>query len=111
MSMKTVSMKTKAWIASHCSVSPKDLIEGRDIDSLTFWHGDMTKQGWTLVGEAELIVQVPNEKILIENKVESLREEAKAIRARATAEVTRIEGQIQSLLAITCDSSLVAEPL
>lgn len=108
--MKTVSMKTKAWLGMHNHVSPKDLIEGR-LNHLTFQTADMSGFGWTFIGEAEVIVQVPDEKTLIENKVAALREEAKTIRAEATANVTRIEGQIQQLLAITCDSSLVTGPL
>jgi hypothetical protein len=106
MSMKTVTMKTKAWITQYSRVSPKDLIEGR-LNNLTFHTGNMKDCGWTFVGEAEVSVQVPDEKTLIDNKVAALREEAKLIRAEATANVTRIEGQIQSLLAITCDSTLV----
>jgi hypothetical protein len=106
--MKTVSMKTKAWIGTGSDVSPKDLMEGKKLDQLIFWHLDnFSKMGYTFVGEAELTVTVPDEKTLIDNKVQALREEAKSIRAAATAQVTRIEGQIQSLLAITCDATLV----
>jgi hypothetical protein len=107
--MKTVSMKTKAWISSSSTLSPKDLLEGRSLDRLHFTSYDMLKSGWTFAGDAELTVTVPDEKTLIENKVEALRQEAKSIRAEATAQVTRIEGQIQNLLAISYDAPLVGE--
>jgi hypothetical protein len=109
MSMKTVTMKTKAWITATSSLSPKDLLEGKSLDRLHFSNHDMLSAGWTFAGDAELTVTVPDEKTLIDNKVKALREEAKTIRAEATAQVTRIEGQIQNLLAITHDAPLVSE--
>lgn len=99
--MKTVSMKTKAWIGANSDISPKDLMEGKKLNQLVFYHADFSKMGYTFVGEAVLTVTVPDEKTLVKNKVEALRAEAKSIRAEATAKVTRIEGQINDLLALT----------
>jgi hypothetical protein len=101
--MKTVTTKTKAWVTPYSGLSPDDLAHGR-IGGLTY-H-DCTSgvpDGWTLAGEAEITVHLVDTKTLIANKVEALRQEAKAVRAEATAKCTRIEGQIQNLLALSFD--------
>lgn len=103
--MKTVTKKLKAWIPDHCSLSPADLAKG-EITGLYYSNNDLLSMGWTLAGEAEITVALIDERALVENKVASLREQARNIRAEATANVTRIEGQINDLLAITFDSSV-----
>lgn len=106
--MKTVTAKTKAWIHQYSSYAPgSDMNDQQVINNLSFSNQDMKTGGWTYAGEAEITVTLVDEKTLVDNKVEALREEAKAIRAEATAKVTRIEGQIQSLLAISCDAELI----
>lgn len=103
--MKTVTTKTKAWITPHSSVSPQDLMAGKRLEDLIFHNNSMTVAGWTFAGDAEITVAIVDEKSLVENKVAALREEAKTIRAEATAKVTKIESQIQNLLAISFDGA------
>lgn len=104
--MKTVTKKVKAYINSTSKIGPQDIINGNRLHNLNFVEEglDMSGYGWTFVGNAEITLDVPDEKALIENKVAALREEAKLVKADATARVTQIEGQIQSLLAISCDA-------
>lgn len=106
--MKTVSATVKAWIAQHSSVSPADLLKGERIDDLQFSAVDMSRAGWTQVGTATITVQLTDERTMVSNKVNALREEAKNIRAEATAKVTRIEGQINDLLALSFDGVVEA---
>lgn len=101
--MKTVTSKTKAWIPEHSSISPKDLLAG-NLQGLIYTTSDMVSVGWTLAGEAEITLYFVGERDLIDNKVAALKEEAKNIRAEATAKCTKIEGQIQELLAISYDA-------
>lgn len=98
--MKTISTKCKAWITSRSSVGPDELEKGNRITDLAFVNHDMSTQGWTLAGTATISVNLVDRKTLIDNKVDALKKEASAIRAEATAKVTRIESQIQNLLAI-----------
>jgi len=98
--MKTVTVETKAWITGYSSLTPADLENGR-VAGLIYTDADMKSDGWTLVGTATITVSLVDKDTLIQNKVAALREEAKAIRADATEKVTRIEGQIQNLLAIS----------
>lgn len=100
--MKTVTAKTKAWLTEYSTLSPKDLLDGC-ISGVAYHVADMKSAGWTLIGDAEITIALIDEKEMVDNKVAALREEVKAIRAEATAKATRIESQIQSLLAITCD--------
>ena len=102
--MPTVTTKTKVWITPYCGLGPEDLKAGR-VNGLTYHNlaGDQIPEGWVLAGEAEITVHLVDAKTLVANKIESLREEAKAVRAEATARVTRIEGQINDLLALSFD--------
>jgi hypothetical protein len=101
--MKTVTEKTRAWITPHSSISPQELLNGERIEALALSSANMESCGWTLVGDAELTVHLLDERKMVDNKVEALREEAKAIRAEATAKCAHIEGQIQNLLALSFD--------
>lgn len=98
--MTTFNVATKAWLTQYDSTSPKDLLSGNRLDSLTYSNQKMESAGWTQVGTAEITVQFIDENTMVGNKVNALREEAKTIRAEATAKVTRIEGHINDLLAL-----------
>lgn len=101
--MKTVTTAAKAWITSGSTINHKSLLSG-DAEGLVYSNANMTAHGWTLAGEAEITIHLVDERELIDNKVDALKEEAKNIRAEATARCTKIEGQIQELLAITYDA-------
>jgi hypothetical protein len=91
-----------AFLPKESSATPQELQTEKGIRRMSFftdkeyWIGI----GYTYIGEATITVEVPDERTLIDNKVEALREEIKTTRAEATAKVTKLEGQIQQLLAI-----------
>lgn len=62
----------------------------------SFW----TKDGYTIIGEAEITINVFDKKQIVKNKVAALRIEVSKIRADSQMAVTRIESQINDLLAI-----------
>lgn len=97
--MTTITGTVKAWATEYSTFNPRALDKTR-IDSLGFSDGDMARHGWTLVGEAEITVKLMDHDTLIGNKVEALRAEAANIRAEAMMKCTRIEEQINQLLAI-----------
>lgn len=68
---------------------------------LTFMDGDMSEHGYSVVGTAEVKVTLFDEDKMVSTKVESLRAEAKKVKADAAARVTNIERKINQLLAIT----------
>lgn len=105
--MTTHKIKTKAWITEYSSISPDDLEQGNRLDSLIYSSSESIPDGWTCAGDAEIIFTPVDRKTLIDNKVEALKAEAASIRAEAQAKVTRIEGQIQNLLAISYDAKTV----
>jgi hypothetical protein len=101
--MTTVRTKLKAYLSNQSELGPQDLMTDDGIARLFFSNLDMAKYGYTLVGEAEITVALIPTNEMVENKVQALRNEAAAVRAAATATVTRIESQIQNLLAISYD--------
>lgn len=101
--MATVSTTITAWLTNHGMASPGEILKGKGIEYLGFSKNDMRHAGWTKVGEATITVELNDEREMVSNKIDSLREEAKAVRAEATAKVTRIESQINDLLAISFD--------
>lgn len=103
--MATVTTKTKAWLTKYSATTPQQLAAGKT-DGLIYSDADMTSEGWSVVGEAEITVTLFSHDQLIANKVDALRAEAKSVRAAATARVTQIESQIQNLLAISFDGAV-----
>lgn len=63
-----------------------------------------TKDGYRLVGWADITVTLMPHEEMLQAAVESLREQKTAVLAQAQAEATRIEGEIQKLLAITFEA-------
>lgn len=109
--MTTHTITTKAWITQYSTISPDDLEQGKRIEDLAFYtpKKNVAPEGWTFAGEAVISFTPVDRQTLVDNKVEALKAEAAAIRAEAQAKVTRIEGQIQNLLAISYDAKTVEE--
>lgn len=103
--MKKHTVKTKAYVTQYSSITPKDIQEGNRVDELCFGSWKNPPDGWTCVGDAEITFTPVDNKTLVDNKVQALRSEAASIRAEAAAKVTRIETQIQNLLAISYDEA------
>lgn len=100
--MKQVTSTVKAWLPEYSSLTPDQLQKPEAIDQFIYSSVDMRSAGWTYVGEATISVDVvlsPDE--LIASKIETLREQQKKARAEAEAQVNRLEGMIQNLLAIS----------
>ena len=72
-------------------------------DSLTkegALHAHWAKDGYILVGMARIEIELLPQKEITTKAVATLRQQKEQVLATAQAEATRIEGQIQSLLAI-----------
>jgi uncharacterized protein YqgV (UPF0045/DUF77 family) len=98
-----VTFETKAWLSNHNHSTPADLLTPMGAAGLHYTPIDMSDSGSAFIANATVTIDIPDERTLVENKVEALREQAASIRAQATAKCTQIEGQIQNLLAITYD--------
>lgn len=99
--MRTVTAETTAWLTG--GYGPESL-NGDHVDvigTLSYYQHDMTMRGWTKVGTATITVQIEDEEKIVENKIESLKAEKNSILAEAQMKATKIDGQIQNLLAIT----------
>lgn len=95
-----VTFETKAWISQYNSIAPDQIRTEKGAASLYYSRADVSADGYTFAGAATITFDPLDRGALIDNKVASLREQAKSIRAEATAKVTQIEGQIQQLLCI-----------
>lgn len=97
-----VTAQMHALISSDASVTPQELQTEKGVSCMMFVADTKywTEIGYTYIGEASVTVEVPDERVLIDNKVTALREEIKTARAESTAKITQLEGQIQQLLCI-----------
>lgn len=103
--MKTVTATTNAWLYDFC-YGPQDLLNATPVQLIGIVsYGDKKPDGYTLVGTAEVTVQLVSEDQMVVNKVESLRKEITKTRADAEVKAKHIEQQIQQLLAITNEVS------
>jgi hypothetical protein len=107
-----VTTTMSAYLSPFVTLTPQELQTPAGASQMTYAVGKSkywAEQGYTYVGEAEVAVEVPDIRELVESKVEALREQATAIRAEATAKCTVIDGQIQNLLAIEYTPAAGAE--
>jgi hypothetical protein len=98
-----VTAKVHAYLPKSSDLTPQELQTEKGVNRMTFFASNdkyWSEMGYTYVGPAEVTVEVPDLREMVENKVAALREEMAATRAKATARCTEIESQIQNLLAI-----------
>lgn len=98
-----VTATLSAYLSPYSNIKPDELAMESSVGQMVFTNGDneyLTREGYTKVGVAVVEVDVFDQKEIIANKVDALREEIKTTRANAQAKVTEIEGKIQNLLAI-----------
>ena len=98
----TASIKMWMTDGTYNPITPQDIAAGAEklINKVQFYNGDMSKEGWTYIGDADVTMHMIDKKTIVDNKVASLKEQAKTIRATATRDCLRIEDQINQLLAI-----------
>ncbi|MFM9434553.1 hypothetical protein ACFDR9_001612 [Janthinobacterium sp. CG_23.3] len=94
-----ITFTTKAWLSEFSIDTPEQLRTLKGAAGLHY-APEMFGAGWTLVGTAEVTLDLLGERALVDAKIATLHEQAKSIRAEATAKCTQIEGRIQQLLAI-----------
>jgi hypothetical protein len=101
-----ITFESKAWISSYNSATPDELQTKRGAASL-YYSPNLLGGDYTFAGNATITLDLCDSRALVNNKIESLREQAAGIRAEATQKCTRIEGQIQQLLCIENSASPV----
>jgi hypothetical protein len=105
--MRTITATIPAWLVHDSCFGVQDLKNSdavRIINGVSFMQfesPDYLPAGWTRVGEASIVLTLVDEDALLANKVDALRREQKETLAEAQAKVTRLQGQIEQLLAIT----------
>jgi hypothetical protein len=107
--MMKVTFETKAWLSKNSNMGPDELCSPEGAVGLHYTPHDMSTYGDAYIGIATVTVEIPGIRELVENKVESLRNQAAALRAETTAKLTVIDGQIQNLLAIEYTPAAGAE--
>lgn len=97
-----ITTKRYAFLPKASRVTPDQLQTEHGTVELSFmaFREGWEKYGYTYVGEAEVTIEIPDVRTLVENKIAALQEEAAEIRAKATKACTEIDGLIQNLLAI-----------
>lgn len=100
---REITTTSKAWITNYSDIGPHNIMEQpANRFAFTDPNSDMKSAGWTEIGEATITIKVTfNEEQMVANKVATLRAQVSKLRAEAEFEATRLEDQIQKLLAIT----------
>lgn len=88
------------WLTNASRVRPEDL-NNPEFDGFSFVRKgiDLTNNGWVLLGETTIAVDI-DENVLMQQQVDALQSEKQRIMAAAQARITEIEGQIQQLLSL-----------
>ena len=91
------------WLSSSACTAPSDLHKLDDerlIASVQFQNIDMSRDGWTRVGTAEVIITLDDCKTVTANQVAILQSQLKEMRAEHQQAQNRLMKQINELLAI-----------
>jgi len=98
--MKTTTI---AWLRSISRMTPEHVLTATGdqlVEEVMFTQLDMAKNGYTKVGVATIEFDLIDRNTMIDNKIVSLREELKGVKAEAHVKVQKLEDQLNSLLAI-----------
>lgn len=106
-----VTQTVKAWLPNDSMMSPDELTDQAQVQlqRLAYTNANMSEYGYTLIGDAEITLTLPERRQLIDAKVTAMRAEVKKIRGEAEAKANYIESQISNLLAIEHSPSSAAE--
>lgn len=102
---RTITTTLNVVASQYCSFTPTDYAtaDGQTLaQGLAYWPTHFTlDSGFSKVGTAEVTITLHDPDELIGNKVAALKAEKAQTLADAQAKATRLESQIQQLLAIT----------
>ena len=91
------------WLSSGSYTKPSELQKLDDkelVGSVQFQNIDMSRDGWTRVGTAEVIITLDDCKTVTANQVVILQSQLKEMRAEHQQAQNRLVRQIHELLAI-----------
>lgn len=97
------------WLSSSTYTKPSDLHKLDDerlVASVQFQNIDMSCNGWTRVGTAEVIVTLDDCKTVTANQVAILQSQLKEMRAEHQQAQNRLTKRINELLAIENEAQL-----
>lgn len=99
--MKHIKGNVTAWITKYGSESSN--FEKDKPESYAYTNGeqDMTKVGWTRVGDAEITLLLRDDREIVANMVSTLKAEKQRLQADTQVALNKIDERIQSLLALT----------
>ena len=91
------------WLSSGAYTKPSELHKLDDkelVGSVQFQNIDMSRDGWTRVGTAEVIITLDDRKTVTANQVAILQSQLKEMRAEHQQAQNRLTKRINELLAI-----------
>ena len=100
---KQAKGNTTVWLSSGAYAKPSELHKLDDkelVASVFFQNIDMSRDGWTRVGTAEVIITLDDCTTCAANQVAILQSQLKEMRAEHQQAQNRLTKQIQELLAI-----------
>ena len=97
------------WLSPSACTKPSDLHKLDDerlVASVQFQNIDMSRDGWTRVGTAEVIITLDDCKTATANQVAILQSQLKEMRAEHQQAQNRLTKRINELLAIENEAQL-----
>ena len=97
------------WLSSGSYTKPSNLHKLDDkelVGSVQFQNIDMSRDGWTRVGTAEVIITLDDCKTVTANQVAILQSQLKEMRAEHQQAQNRLTKRINELLAIENEAQL-----
>jgi len=109
-----IETQTVALWATPYGISPSDILLHAENGTLNASqltilpiNQNMSSTGWALMGHAEMSITLDKKESIVSTQVELLREKILIEKENSDIKINGLMGQIQSLLAINGESSLI----
>jgi hypothetical protein len=110
--MRKINGTTKAWLGKYTSLSvANNPSDDMIINEISFSKADMSMNGWTLIGEATVSLNMISNEEIINSKIATLKAEKQKIQADAFVQANELEEEISKLLYISDKSNLTDEDI
>lgn len=99
--MKTITHKTKVWALPGGMYDTTKELNSKNAEFFIYSNCAESMSNYMQVGEAEITIRVFDDAEVMANQITALQSQIKTVRADSEAQVNRLQGRINDLLALT----------
>lgn len=106
--MKTFTYTQQAWVTSPSELDRLLANKAGDLPSIQLPGYDMSSEGWIMVGQATITVNLLDHKAMIDQSVAQLQQAINKVRADSSVKIMKLNEMLSNLLCIENNPSAPA---